>query len=67
MRGVEEVGEEETNDLEGHTDHAVPDEAEEGADWEAIDVDFIGRGEAGGKDGCSFPVGRCGVCGSGLV
>ena len=30
--GVEEVGEEETDDLEGGADHSVPDEAEEGTD-----------------------------------
>ena len=28
---VEEVGEEETNDLEGHRDHAVPDKREYGS------------------------------------
>ena len=27
--GVQEVGEEEADELEGHADHAVPDEAEE--------------------------------------
>lgn len=65
--GVEEVGEEESDDLEGHAYHAVPDEAEEGADGEAVNVDFVGGGEAGGEDGGGFPVGRSGVCGGGFV
>ena len=34
--GVEEIGEEESDELEGHADHAVPDEAEERADGEAV-------------------------------
>ena len=63
--GVEEVGEEEADELEGHADHAVPHEGEDGADGEAIDVDFV-RGHAGGEDG-GFPVGGCGVGGGGLV
>lgn len=29
VRGVEEVGEEETDELEGHADHGVPDKGEE--------------------------------------
>ena len=63
MGGVEEVGEEEADELEGHADHAVPDEAEERADWEAIDVDFVrGIEVAWGEDG-GFPIGRCGICG----
>jgi len=54
--GVEEVGEEETDDLERHGDHGVPNKGEYGADGEPIDVDFV-RDHAGGED-CGFPVGR---------
>lgn len=61
--GVQEVGEEEANELEGHADHAVPDEGEEGADGQAFVVDFV-SGHAGGEDG-GFPVGR-GCVGGGL-
>ncbi len=39
---MQEVGEQEPDELEGHADHAVPDETEEGANREAVDVDFIG-------------------------
>lgn len=46
VRGVEEVGEEETDKLEGHADHGVPDKGEEGADGKAFDVDFV-RGARG--------------------
>lgn len=46
--GVQQVGEEETDELEGHGNHAVPDEAEDGADGEAFDVDLVGVVEAGG-------------------
>lgn len=59
---VEEVGEEESDELEGHGDHGVPEEAEEGADGEAFDKDFIAK-SAGSEDG-GFPVGWCRVCGS---
>lgn len=61
VRGVQEVGEKEADELEGHGDHGVPDEAEEGADGEAFDVDFIAEG-AGGEDG-GFPVRGCCVGG----
>ena len=64
--GVEQVGEEETNELEGHADHTIPDEAEEGAHWKAVNVHFIGRMKAGSEDGC-FPVGRSGVCSCGFI
>lgn len=60
---VQEVGEQEADELEGHADHGVPDEAEEGADGEALDEDFVAKG-AGGQDG-GFPVGR-GCVGGGL-
>ena len=59
--GVQEVGEEEADELEGHGDHGVPDEAEEGADGQALDKDLVAKG-AGGEDG-GFPVGRCCVGG----
>ena len=39
--GVQEVGEEEADKLEGHGDDAVPDEGEEGSDGEAVDVDLV--------------------------
>lgn len=32
VAGVEEVGEEESDELEGHGDEGVPDEGEEGSD-----------------------------------
>lgn len=63
MRGVQEVGEEKADELEGHAYHSVPDEAEDGADGEAVDIDVVGPAEAGGED-CGFPVRRGGVgCG----
>lgn len=61
--GVQEVGEEEANELEGHADHAVPNKGKEGADGQAFVVDFVGR-HARGEDG-GFPIGR-GCVGGGL-
>ena len=61
--GVQEVCEEEADELEGHGDHGVPDEAEDGADGEAFDEDFVAVG-ARGEDG-GFPV-RGGGVGGGL-
>ena len=58
---VEQIGEEETDELEGHGDHSVPEETEEGADGKTFDEDFIAE-SAGSEDG-GFPVGWCGVCG----
>src|ERR1700761_7080045 len=58
---MQEISEQETNELEGHGDHAVPDKGEDGADGEAVDVDLIG-GHAGSEDG-GFPVWRCRICG----
>lgn len=60
--GVQEVGKEEADVREGHTDHAVPNEGKEGTDGKALDVDFVRGREARGKDGGGFPVGRGGVC-----
>ena len=48
--------------MEGHRNHAVPDEGEDGADGETFDVDFVGAAESGGEDR-RFPVGRSGVGG----
>lgn len=62
---VEEIGEQETDELEGHGDHGVPEEAEERADGEAFDEDFVAesaRCENGG-----FPVWWCCICGGLLV
>lgn len=59
---MEQVCEEETDELEGHGDHCVPDEGEDGADWETVDVDIVGVGGVGGEDGV-FPVWRGGVGG----
>lgn len=60
---MEEVGEQEADELEGRRDHAVPDEAENGADREAIDVDLIWAAETGGKYG-GFPIRWYGIgCG----
>ena len=63
VRRVQEVSEEEADDREDHGDHAVPHEAEEGADGHAVDEDVVGTAEAGCEDG-RFPVwwglvGRC--------
>ena len=60
--GMEEIGEEEADDLERHADHCVPYKGEDGADWQAVDVDFIAY-HARSQDGC-FPV-RRGSIGSG--
>lgn len=59
--GVEEVCKEETDELEGHGDHAIPDKRKYGANGKALDVDIVGTTEAWRKD-CSFPVGWCGIC-----
>lgn len=59
--GVQEIGEEESDKLKRHADHAVPDEGEEGAHRQAFIVDLIG-GHTGSKDG-GFPIGRSSVCG----
>ena len=58
---MEEVGEQETDELEGHGNHGIPEEAEKRADGEAFDKDLVAKG-AGGEDG-GFPVGRCCVSG----
>lgn len=58
---VEEVGEEEAGQLEGHGDHAVPDEGEERADGEAVDVHLIWAAQAGREDG-GLPVRGSGIC-----
>ena len=63
---MEEVGEEETDELEGHADHAVPDETEEGTDGKAVNIDFIGGMETRSEDSC-FPVRRSGVCSCGFI
>lgn len=60
--GVEKISEEKADELKGHGDHAVPDEGENGADGQAIDVDFVRTAHARGEDS-RLPVGRCGVCG----
>lgn len=62
MGRVEEVGEKETDELEGHGDHGVPDKGEYGADGEALDEDLIAKGTRG-EDG-GFPIGRGRICGS---
>lgn len=61
VRGVQEIGEQEADELEGHGDHGVPDEAEDGADGEAVDEDFVA--DHAGREDRGFPVGRRGVCG----
>ncbi len=61
VRGVEEIGEQEADECEGHADHGVPDKGEEGADGEAFDVDFVRGARGDYKSG--FPVwGRCVGC-----
>lgn len=59
---MQEVGEEEADELEGHAYHAVPNKGEEAADGEAVDEDVVRVVAAGGEDG-GFPVGRCCVGG----
>ena len=59
--GVKEICEQETDKLEGHGNHGVPQEAEEGTDGKALDEDFIAK-SAGSENG-GFPVWWCGVCG----
>lgn len=61
VRRVEEIGEQETDELEGHGNHAVPDEAEYGADWHAIDIDLVRATKARGENG-RLPVWGCGIC-----
>ena len=58
---MQEIGEEESDELERHADHPVPDEGEEGAHRQAFIVDFVG-GHTRSKDG-GFPIGRSSVCG----
>jgi len=68
VRGVQQVGEQEADELEGHGNERVPDEGEEGADEEAVDEDVIRVAGAGvGGEDCGLPVGRCGVRGGLLV
>jgi hypothetical protein len=57
VSGVQKIGEEEADKLEGHGYHGVPYEAEERADGEALDKDFVAEG-TGSEDG-GFPVRRC--------
>lgn len=59
---MEQVGEQETDELEGHGDHAVPNEGDDGANGHAFDVNVVGSAEAGSEDG-GFPVWGSGVCG----
>lgn len=61
VRGVQEVGEQEANELKGHADHGVPNEGEEAADGKAVDVDFVACGAR--SEDCGFPVRRCRVGG----
>ena len=42
MSRVEEVGEKKADKRKGHGYHGVPDEREQGADREAVHVDFVG-------------------------
>ena len=67
MRGVQEVCEQEADELEGHADQAVPHEAEDGADGEAVDEDGVGGVRAAWGEDRGFPVGRRRVGGGGFV
>lgn len=40
--GMQQVGEQEADELEGGADHAVPDEGEEAADGQPVNVDVVG-------------------------
>jgi hypothetical protein len=70
VAAVEQVGEQEADELEGHADHGVPGKGEEGADGEAVDVYIVAAvGVVGGVregDG-GFPVGGGGVGGGGFI
>jgi hypothetical protein len=61
MGSVEEVCEEETDELEGHGDHGIPHETEDGSDGKAVNVDFVAK-DARGEDS-GFPVRWGCVCG----
>ena len=62
MRGVQEVGEEEPDELEGDGDKHVPEEGEERSRGEMVDDHVTWSvGRRGGMDGC-FPVGWNGIC-----
>jgi hypothetical protein len=69
VRGVQQVGEQKPDKLERHADQRVPGEGEDGADGEAVDVDFRGGGgtEAAGEGYGGFPVGRGSVGGGCFV
>lgn len=62
---MEEIGEQEADDLERHADHCVPHKGEDGADGQAVDVDFVAY-HARSQDG-SFPVRRGCIGGGGFV
>ncbi len=66
MGRVEEIRQEETDELEGHGDHGVPYEAEEGSDRHAVDVDLVGAAETWREDR-RLPVRRCSIRGGLLV
>ena len=61
MCGVEKVGEEETDELERHGNHTVPDKGEDGADGKTFDVDFVWVAEPG-RENRIVPVRRSCVC-----
>lgn len=62
---MQEVGEEETDELKRHADHAVPKEGEERADGKTVNVYFV-RGSPGCKN-CGFPIWRGCIGGSLLI
>ena len=60
---MEKVCKQETDELEGHADHGVPDEGEECADGKTIYVDVVVASGAGWREDSSFPIGWRSVCG----
>ena len=59
---MQEVGEEEADELEGHGDHGIPDETEERTNRETFDKDFVAVCAWSQNGG--FPVWRCSIgCG----
>lgn len=67
MCGVEEVGEQETDEGEGHADHGIPYKAEEGANRKAVDVHFVTRCKMTRSQNRSFPIRGCGIRSGGFV
>ena len=66
MRCMQQIREQKSDELERHGYRRVPDKGEEGADWQAVDVDFVRVVGARGEN-CGFPVGGSGIGSGGFV